>query len=166
MSTDENLEEAFAGESRANRMYTAFAEKAESEGLENIARLFRAAADAERVHAAAHLRAMGAVRDTGRNLETAAEGEAVEFRKMYPAFIREAEEEGNTGALYSMRGAMAVEEIHHNLYSEALESARKGKDLPSRKIFVCQVCGNTVYGTPPEKCPICGVPAAKFKEIT
>lgn len=165
MSTEDNLREAFAGESQANRMYTAFARKAEEEGLPNIARLFRAAADAETVHALAHFRVLGGVKKTKENLETALRGEAEEFKNMYPGFVAEAEKENNTQALYSLKAAMAVEKIHHTLYSEAVEAAREGKDLPLKKVFVCQVCGNTVYDTAPEKCPICGVPSSKFKEI-
>ena len=165
MSTDDNLKEAFSGESRANRMYTAFSEKAEEEGLPNIARLFRAAADAETVHALSHFRALGGVKDTAENLETAVAGEAEGFMEMYPAFVSEAEKESRARALHVFKGAMAVEKIHHSLYTEALNAAREGKDLPSKRIFVCQVCGNTVYDNPPEKCPVCGVPASRFREI-
>ncbi len=165
MSTKDNLQEAFAGESQANRMYTAFAKKAEADGLPQVARLFRAAAEAETVHALAHLRVMGGIKSTAENLETAAAGEAEEFRKMYPAFLEEAQKEGEKQAETSFKYALAVEEIHHGLYSEALEAVKAGQDLPTAKVYVCPVCGNTVKNTPPETCPICGVPGSKFMEI-
>lgn len=155
MATEKNLKEAFAGESQANRMYLAFAQKADSEGYSQIAKLFRAAAAAETVHAHAHFRVMGGVKDTVANLEAAINGEGYEFQKMYPGFLKEAEAEQNVPAAVSFRNALAVEEIHHNLYSDALESLKKGKDLPRQDIFVCEVCGNTVYGHAPDKCPVC-----------
>ncbi|HSL92194.1 MAG TPA: rubrerythrin family protein [Candidatus Limnocylindrales bacterium] len=165
MATEKNLKDAFAGESQANRMYLAFAQKAESEGFPQIAKLFRAAAAAETVHAHAHFRVMGGVKETAGNLQTAINGEGYEFRQMYPGFLKEAEAEKITGAAVSFRNALAVEKIHHDLYSEALESLKKGKDLPPQDIFVCEVCGNTVYGHAPDKCPICGAPKAKFTKV-
>ncbi len=165
MSTQENLQEAFAGESQANRTYLAFAKKAEAEGHPQIAKLFRAAAEAETVHAHAHLRVMGGVKDTKANLHVAIDGEGHEFKAMYPGFIEEAEAEGNKAALISFRNAMAVEEIHHNLYSEALENLTAGSDLPAAAIHVCDVCGNTVVGELPDKCPVCGAPKARFQDI-
>ncbi|MDY0165959.1 MAG: glutamate synthase-related protein [Thermoguttaceae bacterium] len=165
MSTQENLQEAFAGESQANRTYLAFAKKAEAEGHPQIAKLFRAAAEAETVHAHAHLRVMGGVKDTKANLQVAIDGEGHEFKAMYPGFIKEAEAEGNKAALISFRNAMAVEEIHHSLYSEALESLAAGSDLPAAAIHVCDVCGNTVVGEVPDKCPVCGAPRARFQEV-
>ena len=155
MATEKNLKEAFAGESQANRMYLAFAMKADSDGYPQIAKLFRAAAAAETVHAHAHFRVMGGVKDTAANLEAAINGEGYEFQNMYPGFLKEAEAEKNEAAAISFRNALAVEEIHHNLYSEALESLRKGKDLPRQDIFVCEVCGNTVSGHAPDRCPVC-----------
>lgn len=165
MTTSDNLQAAFAGESQANRTYLAFAAKAAAEGHPQIARLFRAAAAAETVHAHAHLRVMGGVKDTQQNLQAAIEGEGHEFKEMYPAFIKEAEAEGNKAAVISFRNANAVEEIHYGLYSEALESLTAGKDLPAAAIHVCDVCGNTVVGEAPDKCPVCGAPKAKFKEV-
>ncbi len=165
MSTQENLQEAFAGESQANRTYLAFAKKAEAEGHAQIAKLFRAAAEAETVHAHAHLRVLGGVKDTAANLQVAIEGEGHEFRSMYPAFIEQAEAEGNKAALVSFRNAMAVEEIHHNLYSEALKGLTDGSDLPVADIHVCDVCGNTVVGDAPDKCPVCGAPKTRFHEV-
>jgi rubrerythrin len=165
MATTENLKEAFAGESQANRTYLAFAKKAEADGLKQIAKLFRAAAEAETVHAHAHLRVLNGVKTTAENLQTAANGEAYEFQKMYPKFVAEAETEGNKPALNSFKFAMAVEQIHHRLYSEALKTAQGGKDLPAAAIYVCPVRGNTEIGHVPDKCPICGVPEEKFIEI-
>ncbi len=155
MATEKNLKEAFAGESQANRMYLAFAQKADSDGYPQIAKLFRAAAAAETVHAHAHFRVMGGVKDTAANLEAAISGEGYEFQKMYPGFLKEAEAEKNEAAAISFRNALVVEEIHHNLYAEALGSLKRGKDLPRQDIFVCQVCGNTVYGHAPDKCQVC-----------
>ena len=165
MSTQDNLQAAFAGESQANRMYLAFAKKAEADGRPQVAKLFRAAAAAETVHAHAHLRVMGGIKDTKENLQTAIEGEGHEFKQMYPEFIQQAEAEGNKAALISFRNANAVEEIHYHLYSEALRAVEAGQDLPAASIHVCDVCGNTVIGESPEKCPICGAPKARFEEV-
>lgn len=165
MATAENLNEAFAGESQANRKYLAFAKKADTEGRPQIAKLFRAAAAAETVHAHAHLRVMGGIKGTAENLRDAIGGEGHEFQEMYPGFVAEAEEEGNQPAVISFKNAMAVEEIHHGLYSSALETLEAGRDMAATPIFVCGVCGNTVLGAAPEKCPICGAPKAKFTEI-
>ncbi|MGE5190364.1 MAG: rubrerythrin family protein [Gemmatimonadota bacterium] len=165
MATDKNLKAAFAGESQANRMYLAFARKADLDGFPQIAKLFRAAAAAETVHAHAHFRVMGGVKDTAGNLQAAIDGEGYEFREMYPGFLREAEAENNIAAASSFRNALAVEKIHYDLYSQALESFRTGKDLPARDVFVCDVCGNTVYGEAPDKCPVCGVPKSRFAKV-
>lgn len=165
MATEKNLKEAFAGESQANRKYLAFAKKADQDGFPQVAKLFRAAAEAETVHAHAHLRVLGGVKDTAENLKSAIEGEGFEFQDMYPKFLEEAEEEGNKPATFSFKHALAVEEIHHGLYSEAREAVTTGKDLPARAIYVCPVCGNTVYGSPSDKCPICSCPADKFFEV-
>jgi rubrerythrin len=165
MKTQENLQTAFAGESQANRKYLAFAAKAQAEGRLQIAKLFRAAAAAETVHALAHLRAMNGVGDTKHNLKEAVEGEAYEFQTMYPPFVEEAEREGNRPALASFRNALAVENVHHELYSEALATLEQGKDLPSASIHVCEICGNTVVGDAPHRCSVCGAPKAKFTEV-
>jgi len=165
MGTMDNLKEAFAGESQANRTYLAFAKKADADSLPQVAKLFRAAAEAETVHAHAHFDVMGGVNSTAENLEKAVEGEGAEFKEMYPAFIKEAENEGKRAALISFKNAMAVEEIHHSLYSQALEAVKSGSDLSQSKIYVCAVCGNTVTDQAPERCPICGAPKDKFSEI-
>ena len=165
MATADNLNEAFAGESQANRKYLAFAKKADDEGRPQIAKLFRAAAAAETVHAHAHLRVLGGVKGTAENLQAAIDGEGHEFKSMYPGFVSEAEAEGNKPAVMSFKNAMAVEEIHYGLYTDAAEALAGGADLPEASIHVCPVCGNTVLGEAPDKCPICGAPGQGFQEI-
>lgn len=166
MKTDGNLQAAFAGESQANRKYLAFAKKAEGDGFPQVARLFRAAAAAETVHAHAHLRVMGGVKGTAENIQAAIDGEGYEFKTMYPGFLTDAQREGNRAAAISFENALAVEKIHHGLYSKALESVKAGKDLDKAPIFVCEVCGNTVVGKAPDKCPICSAPKDKFTEVS
>ena len=165
MSTHDNLQAAFAGESQANRKYLAFAAKADAEGHRQIAKLFRAVAAAETVHAHAHLRVMGGVKDTKQNLQAAIEGEGYEFKEMYPQFIKEAQAEGNTEAVTSFRNANSVERTHYELYSKALESLAAGKDLAAGPMYVCSDCGHTVLGKAPEECEVCGASRSKFKEV-
>ncbi|MCK5802441.1 MAG: rubrerythrin family protein [Lentisphaeria bacterium] len=165
MATTDNLQAAFAGESQANRKYLAFAKKADQDGLPQVAKLFRAAAEAETIHAHAHLRVLGGVKGTAENLEEAIAGEGFEFQEMYPGFLAEAQAEGNKAAETSFKNALVVEEVHHGLYTAALGAVKGGKDLPATTIHVCPVCGNTVEGGAPDKCPVCGVPGAKFAEI-
>jgi len=165
MGTMENLQEGFAGESQANRKYLAFAKKAEEDGYPQVAKLFRAAAEAETIHALAHLRVMGGIKSTAENLEAAVDGEEHEFKKMYPEFLAEAQNEGNKPAEFSFKNALAVEEVHFGLYSKAHDSVKSGSDLPDIKVYVCSVCGNTVEGGVPDTCPICNVPGSKFIEI-
>jgi len=165
MSTKENLADAFAGESQANRKYLAFAKQAEIDGFPQVAKLFRAAAHAETVHAHAHLRAMGGIHKTAENLQTAIEGEGFEFQNMYPPYLAEAQKEGDRMAEVSFRNALAVEEVHHNLYSQALAAVKGGGDLAARPVYVCEICGNTVYDHAPDKCPVCGVPSERFTLI-
>jgi rubrerythrin len=165
MPTQDNLQAAFAGESQANRKYLAFAAKAESDGLPQIAKLFQAAAAAETVHALSHLRAMKGVGETKQNLQTAIDGEGYEFKDMYPAFIDVAEKDGNRAALVSFRNAIAVEKTHFDLYSCALDCLNAGKDLSPASIYVCDVCGHTAVGEAPDKCPVCRASKAKFKEV-
>jgi len=164
-NTQQNLGSAFAGESQANRKYLFFADKAEKEGHPQIARLFRAAAEAETVHARNHLGVMGGIGSTRDNLEVAISGENYEFTKMYPEFIKQAKSESNTKAEITFTHANEVEKIHHNLYQQALKALDAGKPLSDEPYFVCQVCGNTVLGEAPEKCPICGAPRKMFKRV-
>jgi len=160
--TEKNLAEAFAGESQANRKYLAFAKKADEEGYPQAAKLFRAAADAETVHAHNHLRAMKGINSTKENLEAAVSGETFEFKDMYPKMIEEASAEDQSEARLSFNFANKVEAIHADLYQNYLDSLGNNADTP---IFVCQVCGNTVEGAAPDKCPICGNPKEIFNEI-
>lgn len=166
MGSKENLQAAFAGESQANRKYLAFAKKAEQDGFPQVAKLFRAAAEAETVHAHAHLRAMGGINDTVTNLQEAMAGEGHEFQEMYPPYVEEAVNEGDKKAEISFKNAMAVEETHHGLYGGALEAVKAGKDLPAAPIYVCAICGHTIAGDElPDRCPVCNAPRERFMEI-
>ena len=163
--TSENLQDAFAGESQASRKYLYFAEKADQEGHKQIARLFRAASDAETVHARNHLKVMQGIKSTDDNLKAAIGGEHHEFTEMYPAFMKQAEVEGDKKANDSFDLANKVEQIHHHLYQTALSMLEKGQAMAEKPIYVCQYCGNTVEGEAPDKCPICGAPKKMFKRI-
>ncbi len=165
MKTDDNLKTAFAGESQANRRYTAFAKKAEQEGFAQVAKLFRAAAEAETVHALNHLRTMKEVGSTIDNLKAAKRGEVYEHTKMYPEFIEVAESENRNDAKVTFDDANKVEKIHAGLYQEAIEALESGRVLPASDYFVCQICGNTVKGEAPHKCPICGAPKERFHKV-
>lgn len=161
--TFENLMEAFAGESQANRKYLAFAKKAEEEGQHNIAKLFRSAAEAETVHALKHLATASKIGTTLENLKTAVGGETHEFEKMYPEFIKQAEEADEKGALKSFKLANEAEKVHAKLYSEALKALQEGKDIEAG-YFVCPVCGNIEKGKV-DKCAICGASGEKFFQV-
>ena len=161
--TEGFLMEAFAGESQANRKYTAFAVQADKDGFTQAARLFRAAAEAEAVHAANHLRALKAIKGTKENLREAIAGETHEFKKMYPEMIAAAKAEGAKDAERSFNYANAVEEHHARLYHDMLEGLEAKKE--SNPYFVCPVCGMTVEKEAPAKCPVCGVKGAMFKKI-
>lgn len=150
--TEQNLLDAFAGESQANRKYLAFAKQAEKEGFHQVAKLFRAAAEAETVHAHAHLKTLGKIQSTVENLKSAIEGETYEFKKMYPEMIAVAIEEGNKAAERSFTYANEVEKYHAELYQKALE---KMAGLEEVDYYVCSVCGYTCEKEPPEKCPVC-----------
>lgn len=160
--TEKNLMDAFAGESQANRKYLAFAKKAEAEGYKQIAKLFRAAAEAETVHAHNHLKEAGGIKSTKENLEAAISGETFEFQKMYPAMIEDAKAEGKEGALKSFTYANEVEKIHAELYKKALAAMGRNQDVD---YFVCQVCGNTVEGEAPDECPVCKAKKQAFKKV-
>jgi len=163
--TLDNLKDAFAGESQANRKYTIFAEKAEEEGQPRIARLFRAAADAEAVHARNHLKAMQGINTTTQNLAEAIGGENYEFTEMYPQFIKQAEEDCENEAATSFKMANKVEQIHHGLYKAALEALEKDESKELKPFYVCQYCGNTVEGEAPDRCPVCGRPRKIFRLV-
>jgi len=160
--TEQNLAEAFAGESQANRKYLAFAKKAERDGYPQAAKLFRAAAAAETVHAHAHLRAMGGIRSTRENLEEAHAGETHEFKNMYPDMIKAAEEEGHKAAARSFSYANEVEKTHAELYQKALNNL---ENMEEYDYYVCSVCGHTHEKEAPEKCPVCGANANAFFKV-
>jgi rubrerythrin len=162
----DNLAAAFAGESQANRKYLAFAKKADEEGMAGVARLFRAAAEAETVHAHNHLRVLGGVGGTSDNLKAAIGGEHEEFTDMYPGFIEAAKADGDAQAERSFNLANQVEQIHHGLFSDALAKLEAGESLPEKDWFVCGVCGNTVADGAPDTCPICGAPRSAFLAVT
>lgn len=161
--TQENLMAAFAGESQANRKYLAFAQKAEKEGKDKIARLFRAVAEAETIHALKHLETAGKVGSTAENVRAALEGETYEFTQMYPGFIAQAEEEGQTAAARSFKYANAAEKEHAALYKKALEAVEAGGDLEAGSFHLCPVCGYVALDHPPDKCPVCNAPGKSFK---
>jgi len=160
--TENNLQEAFAGESQANRKYLAFANKADQEGYSQVAKLFRAAAEAETVHAHNHLRELGRINSTKENLEDAINGESYEFQKMYPQMIKDAEKEGDKRALRSFDFANKVEQVHAELYKKALTNLGNNEEVD---YYICQVCGMTVEGEAPDACPVCGAKKQMFKKI-
>jgi rubrerythrin len=160
--TEKNLLDAFAGESQANRRYLAFAKQAEKEGYPQAAKLFRAAAEAETVHAHAHLRALGGVKSTAENLKEAISGETHEFTEMYPAMIDTAKEEGSKAAERSFTYANKVEKVHADLYQKALDNLDALEDAD---YYVCSVCGYTCEDEPPDICPVCGAKSTAFFEV-
>jgi rubrerythrin len=162
--TVENLAAAFAGQSQANRRYLAFARKAEEEGLPQIARLFRAAAESETIHALNHLGVMGEIKSTLDNLTKAVSGETYEFKSMYPEFLSDAKQDGNKQAAWSFDVAGKVEQVHASLFQKAMD-ALKGDKITEVDYYVCGVCGNTVENVAPERCPICGALKSKFAKI-
>ncbi len=165
MATQENLAAAFAGESQANRKYLAFAKKAQKDGYPQIAKLFRASAEAETVHALAHFKVMGGIKTTAENLQAAMDGESYEFTNMYPKFIEEAKKEKNAAAEKSFQNASDVEKIHHKHYEAAFQSLKEGKDMPASPIYICDICGNTTMDGIPDTCPVCGAKKEHFIEI-
>jgi len=159
-NTHDNLEEAFAGESQANQKYRAFAKKAEQDGFASIAKLFRLTAEAERIHAEGHLKALDGVGSTADNLQAAIGGETFEFTNMYPPMLKQAEAEGHK-AKRMFAYAVEAEEVHAKLYQRALEAVKQGKDLVA-EFYLCPVCGYIEMGQPEAPCPICGTKAEKF----
>lgn len=163
-TTEENLKDAFGGESMAYQKYSAFAEKAKKEGFENIAKLFQTTAEAERIHASGHLKALDAIGSTLENLETAVSGETYEFSDMYPPMYEQAVKEGHKAK--KMFGyALEAEKVHAELYQKAIQAVKDGKDIDEINIYLCPVCGHIELGTPPENCPICKAPASKYVQL-
>lgn len=163
MGVKENLMAAFAGESQANRKYLAFANQAEKEGYPMLARLFRATAEAETIHALKMFEIAGGVGSTLDNLRAALEGETYEFTKMYPDFIADAEREGNKTAQRSFYLANEAEKVHAERFKKAISSLQDKQDFPAEAFFLCPVCGYLAENEAPEKCPICGAPGKSFK---
>jgi rubrerythrin len=163
-TTHENLETAFSGESQAYQKYSAFAKQAEKDGLTNIAKLFRTTAEAEKLHAEGHLKAMDKVGSTLQNLEAAISGETYEYEDMYPPMYEQAVAE-NHKAKKMFGYAMEAEKVHADLYKKALEAVKEGKDIDEVNIYLCPTCGYIEVGTPPERCPVCGVKGSSFTQI-
>jgi rubrerythrin len=161
--TEQYLKEAFAGESQANRKYLAFAAKADQEGYPQVARLFRAAAEAETIHAHSHLRALNGIRSTKENLLEAVAGETHEFTKMYPEMIEAAKAEGHKVGLRSFSYANEVEKIHAQLYQSIMDSL--GSSQESYPYYICPVCGMTAEKEAPAICPVCGTKGSAFRRI-
>jgi rubrerythrin len=163
-TTTENLKEAFAGESQANQKYNAFAKKAEKEGFANIAKLFRTTAEAERIHAEGHLKALELIASTAENLQAAIDGETFEYTKMYPPMVEMATADGHK-AKTMFRFAVEAEEVHARIYTKALEAVKKGVDLNVSDFHLCPICGFIELGEAPEKCPVCGALKKVFHQV-
>lgn len=163
-STQDNLKEAFAGESQANRKYVAFAQKADKDGFPNVAKLLRTAAEAETIHALGHFDAMGAIGTTAENLQAAIDGETYEFETMYPPMIEQAEADGHR-AKRMFNFAAKAEAVHAKLYQQALDAVKRGEDLAEANFYLCPICGHVEFGKPPESCPICGAKGAKYVQV-
>ena len=163
-STEDNLKEAFAGECQASRKYLAFAHQAAKDGLPNVAKLFRTAAEAETLHAFGHLQALGGVGTTAENLQAAIDGETHEYKEMYPPMLAQAVAEGHK-AKRMFGYAAQTEAVHAQLYAQALLAVQHGKDLDTADIYLCPVCGFIELGQPPAACPVCGTKQEKFTRI-
>jgi len=163
-TTTENLKEAFAGESQANQKYRAFAKKAEKEGFTNIAKLFRTTAEAERIHAEGHLRALDMIASTADNLQAAIDGETYEYEEMYPPMVETAVEDKHK-AKTMFKFAVDAEEVHARIYTKALEAVKNGIDMDVAEFYLCPVCGYIELGSAPEKCPVCGAKQALFVQV-
>ncbi len=161
-NTEKNLAAAFAGESQANRKYLAFAKQADAEGHAQVAKLFRAAAEAETIHAHSHLKVMGVVKSTAENLKAAIQGETYEFEQMYPGFIKEAETENNAAAVRSFMFANDTEKVHAELYTKYLNNLDK---KAVTDLYLCVACGHIAEGSAPDKCPVCGAAAKAYKKV-
>ena len=163
--TIEDLKAAFAGESQANRKYLAFAKAAEKEGKVNLAKLFRAVAEGETIHALKHLANLGEVKTSVENVKAALAGETYEIETMYPAFIADAQEESEKAAETGFVGAKEVEKIHQGQFASALAAVEAGQDIEAKEYYICPVCGNLFDSELPDNCPICHVPKEKFVKM-
>ncbi len=162
-TTQENIKEAFAGESQASQMYRAFAKKAERDGFPNVAKLFRTASAAEQIHAEGHFKAMDGVSSTADNLQAAIDGETYEFTTMYPPMIEQAEADGHK-AKRMFKFASSAEAVHAKIYKMALEAIQNGEDF-AEEFYLCPVCGHIELGAPPQNCPICGASGKVFSQV-
>jgi rubrerythrin len=160
-TTLDNLKNAFAGESQANQKYRAFAKKAEKDGFPNVARLFRTAAEAERIHAEGHLGSMEGIGSTADNLQAAINGETYEYKEMYPPMVEQATADDHK-AKRMFGYALDAEAVHAKLYALALEAVKQGKDLTEVDFYLCPVCGYIEMGKPTEACPVCKTKPEKF----
>jgi rubrerythrin len=163
-TTNENLKEAFAGESQANQKYLAFAKEAEKEGFSNVAKLFRTTAQAERIHAEGHFAALGGISSTAENLQAAISGETFEHKEMYPPMLAQAEAEGHP-AKRMFAFALNAEQVHAALYKKALEAVQNGQDITATEVWLCPICGHIELVNPPEKCPICGAKSSVYVQV-
>ena len=163
-TTKENLSDAFAGESQANQKYRAFAKSAENDGFPNIAKLFRTTAEAERIHAEGHLKALDSICSIVENLKAAIAGETYETTEMYPPMLKQAEEDDHK-AKRMFKWALDVEAVHAQLYKLALDAAERGEDLTETEFYLCPVCGYIEFGKPTDACPVCKVKAEKFIQV-
>jgi len=163
--TKDNLMTSFAGESQANRKYLAFAKKAEKEGKTQVARLFRAIAEAETIHALKHLDTAGKVATTNENIKAAIEGETYEYSQMYPGFIAEAREEGDKSAARSFELANEAEKVHAELFKKAQKDLEAGNDMQAESFHMCPVCGYVAVNEVPERCPICNARGTSFQQF-
>lgn len=163
--TEENLKIAFAGESQAHMRYLIFAKKAEEEGFPNVARLFRAIAYAEQVHATNHYGALGMIRNSSDNLQVAIDGETYEVNEMYPAYNAVAKLQEEKGAERTTNWALQAEKVHAGMYQKAKQAVENNKDLKIGAIYICDTCGYTVEGEAPSRCPVCGAPKEKFRKF-
>jgi rubrerythrin len=160
-----NIKNAFSGESQAHMKYLIFADKAEEEGYPNVARLFRAIAYAEQVHATNHYDVLGNIRGSSENLQVAINGENFEVNDMYPAYKAVAELEGEKMTQRSIHWALQAEKVHSGMYQKARQAVENEKDIEVRPVYICEKCGHTVEGEAPDKCPLCGAPKEKFKKF-
>lgn len=163
--TQENLQMAFSEESQAHMKYLIFAEKAKEEDLPNVARLFRAIAFSEKIHATNHFKTLGQLGNTAQNLRAAVEKETFEVEEMYPAYTEVAKSQGETNAQRSMERTLEAEKVHASLYRRAKEATSQGRDVEIGPVHICEKCGWTVEGEPPERCPLCGAPKERFRKF-
>ena len=163
--TEDNLKSAFAGESQAHMRYLIFAKRAEAEGFPNIARMFRAISYAEQVHATNHYNALGMIQGSSDNLQVGIDGETYEINDMYPAFYAVAQLQEERGAMQTFNFALQAEKIHASMYQKAKQTVETRKDIQLGMMHICEVCGHTVEGEAPDRCPVCGASKDKFRKF-